>query len=99
MWFHSLVHCLGGASIGFLFLWIWYDSGLFGRETPNKKSVFIASLISAVIMGLGWEFFELVNNISHPIGSYSLDTFNDILADFCGGVFAGIVGANKKFYE
>ena len=98
-WYHSLAHFIGGASIGFLFLWIWYVSGLFGKEIPNKKQVFIACLLSGMIAGIGWELFEFANGIVHPIGNYALDTFNDLLADFCGAVFAGIIGSNKKFYE
>jgi hypothetical protein len=99
-WFDSLAHFLGGAGIGFLFLWIWYDSGLFGRSAPSKKAVFLTALISAMIVGIGWEFFEYVNGVANPIaGNYPLDTFNDLLADFYGAVFAGIIGANKKFYE
>jgi hypothetical protein len=98
-WFDNVAHFLGGASMGFLFLWIWYDSGLFGRSTPSKKSVFIVSLLSAMIAGFGWEFFEFANGIANPIGSYALDTFNDLLMDFIGGAFAGIIGASRKFYE
>ena len=98
-WFDSLAHFLGGAGIGFLFLWIWFVSGLFEKDVPTKKQVFIASLLVAMIAGFGWEFFEFVHGIANPIGSYQLDTFNDLLFDFYGGVFAGLVGAYKKFYE
>ena len=98
-WFDSLAHFLGGLSMGFICLWVWYVSGLFGKGTPNKKQAFLVSLIGGMLIGIGWEFFEFANGIAHPIGSYALDTFNDVLADFVGSATAGIIGAQKAFYE
>jgi hypothetical protein len=85
--------------MGFLSLWIWYSSGLFGKNAPNKKQAFLVSLISAMVIGLGWEFFEFAHGIANPIGSYALDTLHDLISDFGGAVIAGIIGAQKSFYE
>lgn len=98
-WYDSLAHFLGGLSMGFICLWLWYASGLFGKSTPNKKQAFIVSLIGGMLIGIGWEFFEFANGIAHPIGSYALDTFNDLLADFAGSAVAGMIGAKHTFYE
>jgi len=98
-WYDNLAHFLGGLSMGFMCLWIWYASGLFGKNTPNKKQAFLVALIGGMVIGLGWEFFEFANGIANPIGSYALDTFNDLLSDFVGVVAAGIVGARTYFYE
>ena len=98
-WFDSLMHFLGGLSIGLISLWVWFVSGLFGREVPSRKQVFVAALVFAMLAGVWWEVFEFVNGIAHPIGNYPLDTFNDVLADFVGGVVAGLWGARRNFYE
>jgi hypothetical protein len=98
-WFDSLMHFLGGLTIGTFSLWVWFISGLFGRKTPSKKEAFVAALIFAMLAGVWWEFFEYAYGIAHPIGSYALDTFHDCLADFVGGMAAGLLGAHRSFYE
>lgn len=97
-WFDSLMHFLGGLSTGLFALWMWYVSGLFGREMPNRKQIFITAMVCVCIVSVGWEFFEYVNGIANPIGSYPLDTFNDLIADFAGGIIAGVWAGSKKFY-
>lgn len=98
-WYDNLAHFLGGLSMGFMCLWIWYASGLFGKSAPNKKQAFLVALIAGMVIGLGWEFFEFANGVANPIGSYALDTFNDLISDFVGTVVAGIIGARTYFYE
>ncbi|MDB5194576.1 MAG: seg [Parcubacteria group bacterium] len=98
-WFDSSMHFLGGLSIGLFSLWVWFVSGLFGRNTPSKKEVFVAALVFSMLAGIWWEFFEFANGIARPIGSYPLDTFNDVLADFIGGIVAGVWGGLRSFYE
>lgn len=98
-WFDSLMHFLGGLTIGLFSLWVWFGSGFFGRSVPSKKAAFVAALIFAMLGGLWWEFFEYAYGISNPIGSFALDTFHDVLADFVGGMVAGIWGAWSKLYE
>lgn len=93
------MHLLGGLTVGMFSLWVWYASGLFGRHVPTRREVFVAALIFSMLAGVWWEFFEYANGIANPIGSYALDTFSDLLADFAGGVIAGIWGANTKYYE
>lgn len=98
-WFDSVMHFLGGLLIGTFSLWVWFLSGLFGRNTPSKKGAFVAAVIFAMIAGIWWEYFEIAFGIAHPIGSYMLDTFHDMLADFAGAIAAGLLGGRKSFYE
>ncbi len=98
-WFDSLMHFLGGLSVGMFSLWVWFASGLFGRGTPTKKEVFVAALIFAMLAGIWWEGLDYAYGMADPIGSYPMDTFNDLLADFFGGIIAGIWGARRSFYE
>lgn len=97
-WFDSLMHFLGGLSSGLFALWVWYSSGLFGKDSPTRKEVFITAVFWVMFVGIGWEFFEYVNGIANPIGNYALDTFNDVSADFIGAVVAGIWAGSAAFY-
>jgi hypothetical protein len=98
-WFDSGMHFLGGLGIGLFSLWVWFVSGLFGNNAPSKKEAFAAAVFFAMLAGIWWEFFEFANDIAHPIGSYALDTFNDVLADFVGGIVAGFYGLRRNLYE
>lgn len=98
-WFDNLMHFLGGLTIGMFGLWVWYLSGIFGRATPSKREAFVTALIFSMLAGIGWEFFELAHGIANPIGSYALDTFNDMTADLVGAVVAGVWGARRHFYH
>jgi hypothetical protein len=98
-WFDSFVHFLGGLSMGLVFLWIWFASGVFSRSTPSKKEAFLTALIAGMVIGVGWEVFEYAHGIANPIGNYTLDTFHDLLADFLGAGLAGVIGRNHKLYE
>ncbi|MBX4198934.1 hypothetical protein KW800_01495 [Candidatus Parcubacteria bacterium] len=100
VWFDGLVHYVGALSVGFLFLWVWYVSGLFGRSTPSRKEVFISSLIAVMAVALGWEFFEYSYGIAvSNANNYVLDTFHDVVFDFLGALTVGLVGRVRSFYE
>jgi hypothetical protein len=99
-WFDSLMHYIGTVAIGLLLLWIWYVSGLFGRETPSKKEALVFCLVSVLMVAFGWEFFEYAYDVANPAGgNYALDTFHDFLFGFLGALTAGIIGRTKRFYE
>lgn len=99
-WFDTMVHFVGGVSMGFLFLWIWFVSGFVATGIPTMKKAIVYALIFTVVVGLGWEVFEYVFDIANPTkGNYAGDTTLDLFADICGGLLAGIIGGSKKFYE
>jgi hypothetical protein len=99
-YFDFLMHFLGGFSMGLLFLWGWYASGLFGRSTPGPRESFLGAFFFALFIGIGWEFFEYVYKIAVPAGAnYTLDTFHDVAADMLGGISAGLLGRVRRFYE
>ncbi len=98
-WFDALMHFLGGLSIGSLSLWIWYASGIFEISTPNKREAMITTVLCAILVGLGWEFFESAYGIALPAGgNYHIDTFHDLVFDFLGGIVAGLIGRIKSLY-
>jgi hypothetical protein len=100
-WFDMLMHFLGGFSIGMLFVWAWYGSDMLGRRSmPARASTVLATIAFVFAVGAAWEVFEYVFDIANPTGgNYSLDTFNDFIADLLGALFAGAVGTIKRFHE
>ena len=100
VWFDGLVHYVGALAVGFLTLWVWYVSGLFGHSTPSRKEAMVFSLLTVMVIGLGWEYFEYAYGIAVPAGvNYALDTFHDLLFDFLGALTVGFVGRVRGFYE
>lgn len=98
-WFDTVMHFLGGISMGLLSLWVIYASGIFKRMTPTRTRTIVTVLIAVLVVGIGWEIFENLNGLTQSTEGYKLDTIHDLIADICGGLVAGFIGANKKFYE
>lgn len=98
-WFDGLMHFLGGSSVGMLSLWFLFRSGIFEISVPNKREVFFYTIVCTILIGIGWEVFEFAHGIAVPVGgNYSLDTYNDLLFDFLGGIVAGLIGRIKSLY-
>ncbi len=93
------MHFLGGLSIGFFLMWIFYVSGIFSKKLPGLRQALLTSFVSVVLIGIGWEIFEYVFNISTAQQNYVLDTSIDLIADAFGAVFAVLLGRYPKFYE
>lgn len=85
--------------MGMLSLWFLFRSGIFEISVPNKREVFFYTLVCTILIGIGWEVFEFAHGIAVPVGgNYSLDTYNDLLFDFLGGIVAGLIGRIKSLY-
>lgn len=85
------VHFLGGLWIGGALLWFVFLSGLISEELKKKAwlHVYGFSLGIALVVGIGWEIFELA--IFGPLlyadmESYILDTVLDLFADLSGAL-------------
>ncbi len=98
-WFDSVMHFLGGLSLGFFFLWVWLSSGVFEIRVPSKREAFLTSLIFVMVVGIGWEVFEYVHGLTQSTEAYPLDTFHDLVSDFIGATVAGLVGRKRSLYE
>ncbi len=93
------MHFLGGLSIGLLFIWTAFVSGIFGRRVPTRRSLMLSVIIFTMLVGVGWEVFEHVYDIANPAHqSYQSDTVQDLIADLLGAVCAGLIGRSRKFY-
>jgi len=98
-WFDGLMHFLGGTSVGMLAIWFWFQSGIFEISVPSKREVFFYTIVCTILIGIGWEVFEFAHDIAGPLGGkYALDTYNDLVFDFLGGIVASLIGRIKSLY-
>lgn len=98
-WFDTLMHFLGGLSLGVFLIWVFHVSGMFGQRAPNRRQAFLTSLVSIAIIGVGWEIFEYVAGISTAEQNYALDTATDLVADMAGALLASFLGMSAVFYK
>lgn len=100
-WFDTMMHFLGGLTVGLLFVWAWYGSDMFGsRVMPARYAAILSTIAFALLVSVAWEVFEYAFDIANPTGdNYSLDTFEDFVADTLGALLAGMIGTIKKFHE
>ena len=87
-WFDILMHFLGGLWVGVMAIWVYYLSGLLGKPLITKKNVLILSFVSVLVVGIGWEVFEIFikETINEP--GFIIDTLGDLLFDLLGAFVA-----------
>jgi hypothetical protein len=89
-WFDILMHLMGGFVIGLIGLFILLN--FLGSEIiVNKKVSLILVLGFVLVIGLGWELWELFMNFTSVMED-QLDTVIDIVMDVIGGYFAFLYG-------
>lgn len=96
IWFDNLMHFLGGLTIGLLSLWIYFS--IYKDSNLTRKQIIARSLLFVIVVGVGWEVFEYVNDIAQSAESYSRDTAQDLVADIIGAILAGDLVSRKKLY-
>jgi len=91
-WFDAILHVLGGVVIGLT--WVF-----FIRRFPQtiQKNSFIWFLVFAGFVGIGWEVFEYVKDLTHAKEGYWLDTVQDVIADYAGAIWAYITFKEKVY--
>lgn len=90
-WFDIIMHFLGGFWCAFVVLWFLYFSGYVSVPKKRTLSAFITTgLVTALIVGVGWEVFEYVTGLTFTVDAYVQDTMLDIIMDSVGGVVAGV---------
>ena len=93
-WFDTLVHFLGGLFIGLSALWLFFESRYFALERSALRA-FLVTLGAIIVVGVGWEIFELVAGI--PIeDNFVADTITDLSMDVLGAMLGYL--AFKKLY-
>jgi hypothetical protein len=87
-WFDILMHFLGGATMGLLALFVFFTSGYipaFRDLSKNKWVVFYVVLSFTLIIGLGWELWEIFFGMSNPLLDKS-DVILDMIMDTIGAL-------------
>lgn len=95
-WFDILMHFLGGLWVGLSALWFVYFSDFLKFFEYNKRNIFLISLITTIVVGLGWEVFEFIIEVDFSNG-YWKDTIQDLIMDTIGAITASIILIN--FYK
>lgn len=94
-WFDILLHFLAGWVVAMA--WILAQDFVRGESQTEKNKVILMAILSALIIGILWEIYELyfditsVDGISHGM-SYVVDTIKDLVMDMSGGLFGGLYG-------
>jgi hypothetical protein len=82
------MHFLGGFWIGLTSLWIYYIGEYVIPFKKTNRAMLFASLISVLCVGLGWEVFEFLGDITGPTTIEKIDVLQDICIDLLGGIAA-----------
>lgn len=83
VWFFDMfMHFLGGFWLGMVSLWF------LNYGEISLKNVF-SVIFFVLLIGLGWEFFEIIINNSFAKDKFDLfDTLSDVCFDLSGGFFS-----------
>jgi len=81
------MHSLGGLWVGGMGVWIFF-------EKRHTRAIYFIPVFLAVIVGLGYEFFEFTFDLVSGVVVHqkdTLDTITDLGADTAGGLFASLL--------
>jgi len=95
-WFDLPVHFLGGMWVALTSLWLCFYSRT-KRFKETKRNIFVISVVSAIVIGLLWELFELTVRAPRA-ENFLRDTTGDLIMDMLGAV-SGYIYYTKFFFE
>jgi hypothetical protein len=93
-WFDIMMHFLGGALISLITLFFIYDSKFFNFKIKNKAIIFCAAVGMTLIIGLGWELWEIYVGFI-DIYVDGPDSFLDLIMDVAGAVAVYLYSKEK----
>jgi hypothetical protein len=89
-WFDMFVHFSAGACVAMasILLYFFYTK----QSLPSIKTTLKVAITSAIIIGILWEIYELVFQITYLSDGldYYLDTSSDLLMDLSGGIIGSL---------
>ncbi len=87
--FFAITHFLGGAWISLLVFWVYALRG--------KRANIAQCLIAALCIGIFWELFEILADLTLVESlRYTSDTLSDLAMDILGGLVGGILVARSS---
>lgn len=88
-WFDIVVHIISGLWVALVCLWLATRLGEINSLKEYKIKSFLIAAISALLIGVVWELFENIAQItSTNVNGYGLDTAFDLISDVIGGILA-----------
>ena len=91
-WLDIPMHALGGISIAFAVLLAPYSSLRF----PKQYTELIPVLMIVLIVGLLWEFYEILIGIPYFVTGFEIDMAGDLVMDLIGGTIGYYIGRNME---
>lgn len=86
-WLDIPMHFLGGAFVGFLFLWVYFT---FSESNKfSKKHILFTSIIPAFVISIVWELFEYFMGVSFIFFDFWFDTTLDTIFGILGAWVVG----------
>lgn len=88
-WLDIVTHILGGVSVALGF----FVLQSFIPRIPKRYLAFIPALAVVLIVGLLWEWYEVIFDISvlDP-NDFVIDTITDLVMDMIGGTIGYVIG-------
>jgi hypothetical protein len=80
-----LMHFLGGLLIGLIILSLLFVRRLFGFAHTHHGVVITTTLFGVLLIGLGWELFEVFFDMTAITRIDLFDTLLDLVMDLIGG--------------
>ena len=84
--YDKIVHFTAGMLCGVFGIWLFHPTGM----THEKKGAIVFAFIVSILIGVGWEFFEVYRDRPDFSFLYWADTTIDVIADVCGGISAAL---------
>jgi hypothetical protein len=87
-WFDILMHFLGGATMAFLSLYIFFTSNFLpsiSKLKDHRMAVFLIVVFFTLVVGSLWELWEIFFGMSDVMKD-KLDTIIDLIMDTLGAV-------------
>jgi hypothetical protein len=93
-WFDIPMHFFGGALIALITLFFIYDEKFFNFPDKKPVTIFWAALSMTIIVGLGWELWEIFMGFT-DVKLDLIDTIADLINDTLGAITAYFYSKNK----
>ncbi len=94
-WYDLVLHFLGGVFSTLVAVWFCFFSGYTAFKVPSPARLLRFAILSAILIGLGWELFERFLGHSWSPEGYYLDTGIDLVMDTLGGLTGFLVFFRK----
>ncbi len=96
-WYDWGMHFLAGLAGGLASYWVLFESGLWRRKSDKALLPVLSVVICLLVVGVAWEIFEYVNDITDSHEGYVLDVVHDLMADAGGALLAAFIGVKETF--